>query len=90
MTAEWAIRRFVEITCGPGGMCCEWVPDRPRRPLTKQEIRNYRAGRDSLLSEVASAWAAASCWWRSQRTSEIETGAARIRRGVCAPPDEIR
>lgn len=59
--AEWAIRRFVEVgpgiavemTAGPGGMCCEWVPDKPRRPLTKQEIRNYRAGRDALLGEVA-------------------------------------
>ena len=61
MTAEWAIRRFVEvgpgiaveITAGPGGMCCEWVPDVPRRPLNKQEIRNYRTGRDRLLGEVA-------------------------------------
>jgi hypothetical protein len=34
-------------------MCCEWVPDKPRRPLTKQEIRNYRAGRDALLGEFA-------------------------------------
>ena len=59
--AEWAIRRFVEVgpgiavemTAGPRGMCCEWVPDKPRRPLTKQEIRNYRAGRDALLGEVA-------------------------------------
>jgi hypothetical protein len=57
--AEWAIRRFVEVGPGfavemtSGGMCCEWVPDMPRRPLTKQEIHNYRAGRDALLGEVA-------------------------------------
>jgi hypothetical protein len=59
--AEWAIRRFVEVgpgiavemTAGPRGMCCEWIPDKPHRPLTKQEIRNYRVGRDTLLGEVA-------------------------------------
>ena len=61
MSAEWAIRRFVEIgpdlavelTCGPSGFCAEWVPDMPRRRLNKQEMRNYRAARDRLLSEVA-------------------------------------
>ena len=61
MSASWAIRRFVEVgpglavelTAGPGGFCAEWIPDKPRCPLTKQEIRNYRAGRDALLGEVA-------------------------------------
>ena len=34
-------------------MCCEWIPGRPRRALTKHEIRNYRAARNALLGEVA-------------------------------------
>jgi hypothetical protein len=58
MSAEWwfaelSLGLAVEITGGPGGMCCEWIPYRPRRSLTKREIRNYRAARNTLLGEVA-------------------------------------
>jgi hypothetical protein len=61
MRGEWAIRRFaelspglaVELTAGPSGVGCEWSPGRPRRPLTKAEIRRYRDARDVLLGEVA-------------------------------------
>ena len=58
--AEWALSRSVQInsklsvtmTAGPGGFTCEWSPTIPRE-LKKKERNRYRAGRDSLLAEVA-------------------------------------
>ena len=40
------------MTAGPGGFTCEWSPTIPRE-LKKKERNRYRAGRDSLLAEVA-------------------------------------
>jgi hypothetical protein len=67
--AEWAITRTfpinnklsVTMTAGPGGFTCEWSPTIPRE-LKKKERNRYRAGRDSLLAEVAHA-RAAMFWW---------------------------
>jgi hypothetical protein len=63
-SAEWALtttarlssRISVDITCGPGGMTCEWSPDRPDAfgiRLTKKELRRYFAARHQLLERVA-------------------------------------
>ena len=35
-------------------MVCEWEPETPTR-LTKRELREYRAGRDAALAELAEA-----------------------------------
>jgi hypothetical protein len=60
MTAEWAVTRRVrinarlscDITCGPGGVCVEWIGRSPRG-LSAAGQRRYRAGRDAVLAEVA-------------------------------------
>jgi len=54
-TARLSRRISVEITAGPGGMTCEWSPNRPVLGirLNKKEVRRYRAARDELLARVA-------------------------------------
>ena len=40
----------------PGGSCnaaAEWSPSLPNRPFTKQELRQYRTGRDAIMAELA-------------------------------------
>ena len=38
-----------------GSLRCEWSPDVPApRSLSKKEVREYRAGRDAFLQEIAS------------------------------------
>ena len=32
---------------------CEWDPGLPERQFTDQELRQYRAGRDKVLNEIA-------------------------------------
>jgi hypothetical protein len=60
MTAEWAEtltarlsgRVSVEMTAGPGGFVCEWVPGVPRK-LSAKEWKRYRQARHELLLRVA-------------------------------------
>ena len=57
---EWTITRSarisgvfrVDITVGPGGMCCEWSPDRPKK-LTPAQFERYRKVRDEAIAAVA-------------------------------------
>lgn len=35
------------------GIWTEWDPDLPNRPLTIHEMAQYRAGRDTLMVEIA-------------------------------------
>jgi hypothetical protein len=59
---EWALTRTVrlsrrytvEMTCGPAGFTCEWIPGRPDlvgKLLNKEEARNYRTARDELAAQ---------------------------------------
>jgi hypothetical protein len=58
MTTKFSVGRFTcEMSWSPGGgLRCEWSPDvSSPRSLSKKEVREYRAGRDVFLQEVASA-----------------------------------
>jgi len=35
------------------GICVEWAPAQPKRPLTDSELAEYRAGRDAALEDAA-------------------------------------
>jgi hypothetical protein len=57
MTSKFPVGRYVcEISWSPvGGLRCEWSPDvRSPRSLSKKEVREYRAGRDLFMQEIAS------------------------------------
>lgn len=42
----------VEITVGAGGFVCEWIPEIPSK-LTKEELQNYKNGRNELLARLS-------------------------------------
>jgi hypothetical protein len=57
MISRFPVGRYVcEMSWSPGsGLRCEWSPDvPPPKSLDKEEVREYRAGRDALLQKVAS------------------------------------
>jgi hypothetical protein len=57
ITSKFPVGRYVcEMSWSPAsGLRCEWSPDvPPPRSLGKKEVREYRAGRDAFLQEVAS------------------------------------
>jgi len=57
MTSKFLVGRYVcEMSWSPtAGLRCEWSPDVPLpRSLSKKEAREYRAGRDVFLQEIAS------------------------------------
>ena len=57
MTAKFPVGRYVcEMTWSPSsGLRCEWLPDVPLpKSLSKEEVREYRAGRDAFMQELAS------------------------------------
>jgi hypothetical protein len=57
MTSKFPVGRFTcEMTWTGSGLRCEWAPDVPApKSLTKKEAREYRAGRDLFMQEIASA-----------------------------------
>jgi hypothetical protein len=56
ITSKFNVGRYVcEMSWSPAGMACEWSPDiPPPKSLRKKEIREYRAGRELFMQEVAS------------------------------------
>ena len=57
MTTKFSVGDFlVEMSWSPAsGLRCEWSPDFPALgSFGKKEMREYRAGRDAFLQEVAS------------------------------------
>jgi hypothetical protein len=57
MISKFPVGRYLcEMSWSPGcGLRCEWSPDvPPPRSLGKKEVREYRAGRDVFLQEIAS------------------------------------
>jgi hypothetical protein len=57
LTSKFPVGRFTcEMSWSPArGLRCEWSPDVPApRSLNKKEVRDYRAGRDVFLQEIAS------------------------------------
>jgi hypothetical protein len=57
MISKFPVGRYVcEMTwAAAGGLRCKWSPDVPaRRSLSKKEVREYRAGRDVFVQEIAS------------------------------------
>ena len=57
MTSKFPVGRYVcEMSWSQvGGLRCEWSPDAPPpRSLSKKEAREYRAGRDVFVQELAS------------------------------------
>jgi hypothetical protein len=58
MTSKFPVGRYVREMSWTtaGGLRCEWSPDvPPPRSLSKKEVREYRAGRDAFVQEIASA-----------------------------------
>ena len=62
LARTWSVGRWtVTVTLpqvAPGQMrhaVFEWSPAMPTRPLTKSEMRQYRAGRDRAIGELAFA-----------------------------------
>lgn len=45
-------RLRVEITAGPAGVACEWLPRVPSK-LSGGELRRYRRARDHMMQRVA-------------------------------------
>jgi hypothetical protein len=57
MITKFPVGRYVcEMSWSPtGGLMCEWSPNVPLpSSLGKKEAREYRAGRDVFLQEIAS------------------------------------
>jgi hypothetical protein len=57
MTSKFLVGRYLcEMSWSPGsGLRCQWSPDvPPPKSLDKEEVRQYRAGRDVFLQELAS------------------------------------
>ncbi len=57
MTGKFLVGRYVcEMTWSTAsGLRCEWSPDVPLpKSLGKKEMREYRAGRDAFMQELAS------------------------------------
>lgn len=55
--SKFSVGRYIcEMSWSPAyGMTCEWSPDVPTaRSLNKKEVREYRAGRDLFVREIAS------------------------------------
>jgi hypothetical protein len=58
LTTKFNVGKFVcEMSWSPGsGLKCEWSPDVPApKSLNKKEMREYRAGRDLFVQEIASS-----------------------------------
>ena len=58
MTSKFLVGRYVcEMSwSNAGGLRCEWSPDVPApKSLGKKEMREYRAGRDAFVQEIASS-----------------------------------
>jgi hypothetical protein len=58
MTCKFPVGRYVcEMTWSPFGYVkCEWSPDVPKPgSFGKKEMREYRAGRDAFVQEIASS-----------------------------------
>jgi hypothetical protein len=56
MISKFPVGRYVcEMSwSSAGGLRCEWSPDvPPPRSLGKKEVRDYRAGRDAFMQELA-------------------------------------
>jgi hypothetical protein len=57
-TSKFPVGRYTcEMSWSPDhGLKCEWSPDVPSpRSLSKKEAREYRAGRDIFIQEVAAS-----------------------------------
>jgi hypothetical protein len=57
VTSKFPVGQYVcEMSwSAAGGLRCGWSPDvPPLRSLSKKEAREYRAGRDAFMQEVAS------------------------------------
>jgi hypothetical protein len=60
MTSEKAVTKTfrlsdklsVEMTVGPAGFTCEWIPDVPQQ-LTRQERRAYLRARQEMFGRLA-------------------------------------
>jgi hypothetical protein len=58
LTSQFPVGRFVcEMSwTPPDGLRCEWSPNVPSpKSLGKREVREYRAGRDAFVQEIASS-----------------------------------
>ena len=54
---DWTVTRSaklrdvtIELTFGPGGFSCEWLPRLPDREFSKTERRRYREARDAIVA----------------------------------------
>jgi len=56
MTSTFTVGRFTcDMSWSPaGGLTCEWTPDIPApKSLSKKDVRQYRAGRDAFVQQIA-------------------------------------
>jgi hypothetical protein len=56
MTSKFPVGRYIcKMSWSPAtGLRCEWSPDAPApKSLGKKDMREYRAGRDAFLQEIA-------------------------------------
>jgi hypothetical protein len=56
MTTKFSVGKYIcEMTWTGSGLKCEWSPDVPApKSFGKKEMREYRAGRDAFVQEIAS------------------------------------
>jgi hypothetical protein len=54
ITRTFAVGKFTcEMTFARGALDVAWTPDTPKGELDEAAMKQYRAGRDTLLQEVA-------------------------------------